>query len=480
VTRGSPSFRTVALARGELHYDPRSAATSGPGVDMTYFETRSHELRKRSLLMIDGKLTGNLQATEGGASVRVQRDGYWGFAAVTGPTDAAVLQRLRDQASRNAQAMASFGAKAANALPGGAYQGRHVFRGKAPIAQAELVQRLEALNAWCRQRYPRVTSVRLRAEEERHTKQVANSLGSDALTGIERGAFYVTLTMAGADGAPVELGEPFSTKGSLADLALSPEGLQGRLDALYAHLQAKAEAVPARGGIHTVVMAPELAGILAHEAMGHPCEADLVLGGAVTGQLVGQRVASDLVGMVDVAHTFRGQETMVPVYCDDEGTPGQDAVLIERGILKGFMSSRETAAQLGIPATGSARAYAPSDEPLVRMRNTVILPGASRLEDMIAGVDDGYYLMRTSNGQADSTTEFMFGITLGYEIRGGKLGRAIRDTTVSGSAIKVLQSVDAVSSDVDWNAAGYCGKKQVMVVSMGGPALRAQAHLGGQ
>jgi TldD protein len=480
VTRGSPSFRTVALARGELHYDPRSAATSGPGVDMTYFETRSHELRKRSLLMIDGKLTGNLQATEGGASVRVQRDGYWGFAAVTGPTDAAVLQRLRDQASRNAQAMASFGAKAANALPGGAYQGRHVFRGRAPIAQAELVQRLEALNAWCRQRYPRVTSVRLRAEEERHTKQVANSLGSDALTGIERGAFYVTLTMAGADGAPVELGEPFSTKGSLADLALSPEGLQGRLDALYAHLQAKAEAVPARGGIHTVVMAPELAGILAHEAMGHPCEADLVLGGAVTGQLVGQRVASDLVGMVDVAHTFRGQETMVPVYCDDEGTPGQDAVLIERGILKGFMSSRETAAQLGIPATGSARAYAPSDEPLVRMRNTVILPGASRLEDMIAGVDDGYYLMRTSNGQADSTTEFMFGITLGYEIRGGKLGRAIRDTTVSGSAIKVLQSVDAVSSDVDWNAAGYCGKKQVMVVSMGGPALRAQAHLGGQ
>jgi len=143
------------------------------------------------------------------------------------------------------------------------------------------------------------------------------------------------------------------------------------------------------------------------------------------------------------------------------------------------MSSRETAARLGIPATGSARAYAPADEPLVRMRNTVILPGTSRLEDMIAGVDDGYYLMRTSNGQADTTTEFMFGITLAYEIRGGKLGRAIRDTTLSGSAIKVLQSVDAVSSDLEWNAAGYCGKKQVMVVSMGGPALRARAHLGG-
>ena len=85
-----------------------------------------------------------------------------------------------------------------------------------------------------------------------------------------------------------------------------------------------------------------------------------------------------------------------------------------------------------------------------------------------------------SSSQTDSTTEFMFGINLAYEIRNGKVGRAIRDTTVSGSAIKVLSSVDAVSDDMQWNCAGYCGKKQPMVVSMGGPALRARAQLGGQ
>ncbi len=99
---------------------------------------------------------------------------------------------------------------------------------------------------------------------------------------------------------------------------------------------------------------------------------------------------------------------------------------------------------------------------------------------MIAEVDDGYLLLKTSNGQADSTTEFMFGIPLAYEIRGGKLGRAMRDTTLSGSAIKVLQSADAVSDDMSWNCSGYCGKKQPMVVSMGGPALRVRAHLGGE
>jgi TldD protein len=114
------------------------------------------------------------------------------------------------------------------------------------------------------------------------------------------------------------------------------------------------------------------------------------------------------------------------------------------------------------------------------MRNTAILPGTGKLDEMIAGVDDGYLLLKTSNGQADSTTEFMFGIYLGYEIRSGRIGRAIRDTTLSGSAIKVLQSVDAVSDDMRWNCAGYCGKKQPMVVSFGGPALRARAHLGGE
>jgi len=191
-------------------------------------------------------------------------------------------------------------------------------------------------------------------------------------------------------------------------------------------------------------------------------------------------VASDLVTMVDFAHRYGDDEVMMPVYVDDEGMPARDAVLIERGILRGFMNSRETAAAMGAEPTGSARAYAPGDEPLVRMRNTAILPGKSRLAEMIEGVDEGYLLLDTGNGQADTTTEFMFGINLAYEIRGGRIGRAVRDTTLSGSAITVLQTVDAVSDDMHWSAGGYCGKKQMMVVSMGGPALRARAHLGGE
>lgn len=446
---------------------------------LQYSELRHHELRKSRVVMIDGHLTQNSRSSEGGTSARVYRDGYWGFASEPGP-GAAAVGRIGRQAVANVQAMARFGARSAVALPTGGYRGEHAFRGRPALGQGEIQQRLAALNDWCRQRYPGLKSIRFVVADEHHSKRLATSTGGDSLASIQRAAFQAIFVAENADGAPVELVEQVSGKGSLADIDWSIATLTPKLDALHEHLRAKCDAVPARGGLQTVVLAPHLAGMLAHEAMGHPCEADIVLGGAVTGGLVGQRVASDLVSMVDFAHSHQGAELMIPVYADDEGTPARDAVLIRDGILTEFMNSRETAARLGAVPTGSARAYAPSDEPLVRMRNTAILPGRSTLSEMIAGVDEGYLLMKTGNGQADSTTEFMFGVTLAYEIRNGQLGRAIRDTTVSGSAIKVLQSVDAVSSDMVWSCSGYCGKKQPMVVAMGGPALRAHARLGGE
>ena len=88
-------------------------------------------------------------------------------------------------------------------------------------------------------------------------------------------------------------------------------------------------------------------------------------------------------------------------------------------------------------------------------------------------------LLRTANGQADTTTEFMFGVPLGYEVKNGKIGPAIQNTTVSGTAIDMLKTVTAVSDHIELKSAGYCGKKQRMVVSMGGPALRCKINIGG-
>lgn len=439
-------------------------------------EERRHELRKTQIVMVDGKLTSNDHSVEAGRSARAYDGGYWGFAA---GADGRPPEQLRDQALRNARAMARFGARTPLALPGTASRHRQGVAGQPAPTAAAVIDRLSAAHALCLQLGEGLASVRIFASEEEHLKDVSTSHGSAAHNRIRRAMVYLALTGTDTEGRPIEVWERFSSKGSLADIDLSPAVLGPRLAQAHAHLQAKRHAVPVRGGLHTVVMGPLLTGILAHEAMGHPCEGDIVLGSAITGDLLGQRVASPLVSMVDVAHTWRGSEVMMPVYTDDEGTPAEDAVLIERGVLKGFMHSRETAARLGMAPTGSARAYAPGDEPLVRMRNTAILPGEQTVQQLIEGVEDGYYLVATANGQADTTTEFMFGVTLGYEIQGGRLGRAIRDTTLSGSALKVLASVDGVADDMAWEAAGYCGKKQPMVVSSGGPTLRARAQLGG-
>ena len=447
------------------------------GVD--YSETRQHEVRKMRTVMIDGNLTANTETNEGGTSARVFNKGYWGFSSVPA-MDKSSVDKVTRKAADNAKAMCRFGTKPDLQIPLDHHVGEHGYNGSGSRSQKENIELLKDLNSLCNKKFPSLKSASFILHEESHSKRFATSNGSRGLASINRGAFYIIFTIDDQHGQPVELMHLMSNKGNLANLDLSIASLEPQLEDLYQHLQAKRTAVAPRGGEHTIVLSPELAGMLAHEAMGHPCEADLVLGGAVTGNLVGKRVASDLITMVDFAHSYKGEELMIPVYVDDEGTESKDAVLIENGIMKNFMTSRETAARLGIPSTGNARAYTFNDEPLVRMRNTAILPGTSNLKEMIAEVEDGYYLMKTGNGQADSTTEFMFGITLAYEIKNGKLGNAVTDTTVSGTAINMLKTVDAVSNDMFWECNGYCGKKQPMIVSMGGPALRAKAHLGGQ
>jgi TldD protein len=170
----------------------------------------------------------------------------------------------------------------------------------------------------------------------------------------------------------------------------------------------------------------------------------------------------------------------MPIYVDDEGVESRDAVLIENGILKSFMHNKDSAQHYGMELTGNARAFSYTDEPLIRMRNTAILPGTDQLDDMIASIEEGYLLMRPTNGQADTTSEFMFGVQMGYEIKDGKLGRAITDTTISGVAFDMLKEVSMVSDDMVWSCSGMCGKKQPMPVGMGGPAVKTKVYIGGE
>ena len=351
-------------------------------------------------------------------------------------------------------------------------------------SSASVLQYIEfakEIDEYIAKKYPDLVSRSISIRADSMEKRLCVNDGFDSYSLVPRSFVYVFLTAEAKDGTNVELYKVFGGRGFFTEVFSSPDELLGGIDVLYENLMKKAEGIYADAGYRDVVMHPNLAGILAHEAVGHTVEADLVLGGSVAAHCMNKQVASELITMVDFAHTLPdGSSAPLPVLVDDEGTPAEDAILIKDGILRGYMNSRESAEHFGVKPQGNARAYAFSDEPLIRMRNTAILPGKDKLEDMIASIDDGYFLTETNNGQADTTGEFMFGVCMGYEIKHGKLGRAIRDTTISGIAFDMLKTVDMLSDDMVWTCSGMCGKKQPMPVGMGGPAVKCKVNIGGR
>ncbi len=443
-------------------------------------ELRAQRNLNRRAVLLKGDLVGNIRTEKFGVSARVYENGVYGFSSTAEYNDEAVKSVLK-AASENA-----------------AFMAKHAGKGKGPhkpmenssivtaydltdVEQRTYIDFIHALDSYIAGKYTDLVSRTVIATADSMEKVLCVSNGADGHSVLPRSYVYVVMTVAGPDGKPVELFKVIGGGYGTFDKHFTrPEDWYPEIDSLYEHLRKKAEGVYPEAGTKTVILDGMLSGMLAHEAVGHTVEADLVIGGSVAGPCLNKRVASDLVSLVDYAHTAFGKPAPLPIYVDDEGTEATDALLIKDGILVGYMNSRETAERFNMVPTGNARAYLFSDEPLIRMRNTAVLPGTSKLDDMIASIDDGYYLIDTNNGQADTTGEFMFGVTLGYEIKKGKLGRAILDTTISGVAFDMLKTVDMVSDEMVWASSGMCGKKQPMPVGMGGPALRCKVNIGGR
>lgn len=444
-----------------------------------YTELRIQENRTTSISLVDGTVMGNSRRSENGVSARCWKNGSWGFASSSELTDEAVRQAV-GSASFNAEFLDSRAGKKLGELPGPAGSGEWdlSFRGPAP-SQKQLIEFLREIDSHMEKNYKKLVSRTVVLNSLDMEKRILTSQGSSAWSLIPRTLIYALLTVEGPSG-PVEIFESMGGRGQPGEILESPGSFFGKLDGIYEHLLKKAEGVHPAAGTADCILDADLAGILSHEAIGHTTEADIVRGGSVAGDYLGKTVATPLVTLVDYANSAGGETCPVPVFVDDEGTPARDVTIIEKGVLKSFMHNRESALEFGVEPTGNARGYRFNDEPLIRMRNTAIVPGTDTIEEMISSIDDGYYLMKSSNGQADSTSEFMFGVVLGYEIKGGKIGRALKDFTISGVAFDVLKTITAVSGDMKWECGGMCGKKQPIPVGMGGPAVKCRINIGGK
>ena len=445
-----------------------------------YTELRLQRNSNLSVVLLNGDVTSNTRSTSSGVSTRVFKEGVWGFASRPELNDATVLSVIED-ATANADFLASRAGHGALSLPTDRAEYNVDFStAKTRRTRQQIIDFLREVDEYITGNCPNLKSRSVQLADLDMEKNLFNSVGSSAYSNITRSLVIVSMTMENEAGRPVSLRKAYGGRGQFEDVFDSPAELHESVQSLYGHLCNKVKAVTPVAGVHDVVMDSELAGILAHEAIGHTTEADLVREGSVAGDNIGKQVASPLVSMVDFAHSHNGETLPVPVFVDDEGVAGRDVWLIKDGVLQDFMHNKDSAHHFDVALTGNARAYQFSDEPLIRMRNTAIMPGPHKLDDMIGSIEDGYYLMWPSNGQADSTSEFMFGVSLGYEIKNGQLGRAITDTTIAGVAFDMLKSVSMVSDEMTWGCAGMCGKKQIIPVGMGGPALKCRIHVGGE
>jgi TldD protein len=232
------------------------------------------------------------------------------------------------------------------------------------------------------------------------------------------------------------------------------------------------------GGAMPVVLGNGFGGVIFHEACGHPLETEAIRKNAspFAGKL-GQPVAQPILTAIDDG-TLANRWGSLNV--DDEGQPAQRTVLIEKGILQGYLSDRIGARQVGVPRTGSARRESYRYAPVSRMRNTYIDRGPHTVEQMIGSVDYGLYARKMGGGSVDPATgEFNFAVQEGYVIRHGKIAEPVRGATLIGKGFEVLPRISMIGNDLEL-AAGMCGASSGWVpTTVGQPTLKIDRILVG-
>lgn len=228
-------------------------------------------------------------------------------------------------------------------------------------------------------------------------------------------------------------------------------------------------------GNYRVILHPTTCATLLHEAIGHPLEADMAMEGGGFGNCVDKPVMSKLVTIYDDGAVKRGLG-FLPY--DDEGVKSNHNILVEKGVLKSFMHDRTSAASMKAPPTGNAHAWDYSVEPLIRQTNIGIETGDLTVEEMTEDIKEGLFIEGTFGGQADANADFTFGFQNAYWIRKGKLAEMTRGANLSGNAINVFKTIDAVSK-VAVLRPGACGKLQFAIQGRVVPAVRCEIMVGG-
>lgn len=455
------------LANRDMPVDPSllqsaiaHALKKGGDFAEVYLENRI----SRSITMEDSKFKSGVYGLSRGAGVRVISGNKTGYAYTADITSGS-LQRAAE--------VASYIARGTKGHPPAEIRSKNMksfVTVKLPlqkIADSKRLDMMKRANQAALSYDPRIKMAFISYYDEVRGRTIANSEGllvQDELPLL----FFIVQTM-GVGNNTRHMGRERLSQHAGFEMfdTVSPEEV-ARRSARESIAMLKAEPCPA--GKMDVVMENGWGGVLVHEAVGHPLEADNIAKkiGAFTGKL-GKKVASSVFTMVDdgTLHNHRGTTNF-----DDEGTPMKRNVLIRNGVLEKYMTDILSARQLKMERTGNGRRETFRHIPIPRMTNTFIDKGNSKPEDIVSSTKRGIFVQSLSGGSVNPITGmFNFTCREAYLIENGKKTKPLRGATLIGSCMDIISNIDAVGDNLDFGP-GICGKGQMAEVDAGQPTVR--------
>lgn len=427
--------------------------------------------RSESWSLEEGRVKSGSFNIDQGVGVRVISGERTAFAY----SDDIHFDALQSAASAT-RAIAQSGSHGSHKMALAQFSGRHsLYQPNDPISQfsdAHKVALLERLEGLARAADPRVKEVVARLSGE---YEVILVVRSDGLIAADiRPLIHLSLTVIAEQHGRREQG--YSGGGGRYDYGyFSDEILQKIVARAVNEALVSLDARPAPAGPMTVVLGNGFPGILLHEAVGHGLEGDANRkGSSAFAGLIGKRVAAPGVTVIDDG-TLENRRGSLNI--DDEGTATQRTVLIEDGILKGYMQDSLNARLMGGRSTGNARRESYAHIPMPRMTNTYMLAGDKDPAEIIASVKRGLYAVSFGGGQVDTTSgKFVFSASEAYMIENGKISYPVVGATLIGNGIDALKHVTMIGNDMELDSGmGMCGKEgQSVPVGVGQPTIRIE------
>jgi len=438
-----------------------------------YGETRLQNHSLSGIALTNTTLSEHLKSDISGASTRVFYKGAWGMFHLYNAAENDI-QLIVQRALENAEFLSGMMGKPSATL---AFKGHktheNIYKGQRDITETHLLEIANHYNDYISKHCPGLDDCKLSISTRWDEKQLAVTTGATLYTLMPETNLNVRMALSGT-----ALENSFIAKKDISFLTNSHEEICKEIYMLYTHLRRKTDAVFVNDDYAHCVLGARMAAKLIHEAIGHQAEADFAHSPhSCFASLKKSTPLSSKINIVDYAHTAFGENCPLPIYIDDEGVTAQDAHIIKAGKICDFMTNRETASLLKLPLTGNAISSDFQHEPLIRMRNTALLPSEDTLDEMLASIKNGYYIIDGCDGGGDINGEFAFHVSIGYRIKNGKICESLKDAVIWGNCKDFLKSISMIGNDFEWHI-DDCTKRQKIYLAQGAPTIKALLNIG--